>query len=83
LLVAVYKNMALPLEQRLAAAQTAIRFEKPALSVVDSRIEDKREYVARMPQPEPTPEAWMAQYGSLKGPRGDGELGPLTTTPSR
>ena len=58
--------MTLPIELRLDAANNAVRFEKPALSVIDSTADDKRSYVARMPQPEPTPEQWLQQYGALK-----------------
>jgi type II secretory pathway component PulM len=64
-LVSVYKDLTQPMQLRLAAAQAAVRYEKPALSAVDTTVDDKRSYVARMPQPEPTPEQWLRQYGAL------------------
>ena len=51
---------------RLDAAKSAVRYEKPALSSVDSKVEDKRQYVARIHHPSATPEEWLKQYGGMK-----------------
>ena len=36
-------------KRELDAAKLAVRYEKPALLSVDSKVEDKRQYVARIP----------------------------------
>src|SRR6187200_2353273 len=63
LLMAVYKNTDYPMELRLDAAKAAIRFEKPALSAVDSKVEDKRKsYVVRVPYQPKDFEEWKRIY---------------------
>ena len=54
------------MEMRLDAAKSAVRYEKPALSSAHSKVEDKRQYVARIPHPSANPEEWLTQYGGMK-----------------
>jgi hypothetical protein len=64
LLQTIYKSPAFPPEMRMEAASRAAKFERPALSAVDNKIEDKRERVARMPHPSASVDEFMAQYGT-------------------
>jgi hypothetical protein len=50
----------------LDAAKSAVRYEKPALLSVDSKVEDKRQYVARISHPSANLEQWLKHYGSMK-----------------
>ncbi|MEZ0064021.1 hypothetical protein ABIF26_009583 [Bradyrhizobium elkanii] len=62
LLMAIYKDTAKPIELRLDAAKAAIRFEKPALSSVDSTGEVVHRYVARLPEKVGTTDEWQKQH---------------------
>jgi hypothetical protein len=67
LLMAVYKNEQMPMEMRLDAAKSAVRYEKPALSSVDQKGDTAPRYIAYLPQVSTTPEEWLSQHGHLKG----------------
>jgi hypothetical protein len=67
LLMAVYKNETMPMEMRLDAAKSAVRYEKPALASVDNTIDDKRSTIARVPDPATDATEWLQRYGAMKG----------------
>ena len=58
LLVLIYKDNSLPLAVRLDAAKTAIRFEKPVMSAVDSGGSKAVYAISEEPL---TPEEWIKQ----------------------
>jgi len=66
LLMAVYKNEQMPMEMRLDAAKSAVRYEKPALSSVDQKGDTAPRYIAYLPQASTTPEEWLSQHGHLR-----------------
>lgn len=51
---------------RLICAQTLVGYEKPALSLVDNTIEDKRSHIARLANQVVDAQEWLCQYGGLK-----------------
>lgn len=63
LLILTYKNKALPLELRVDAAKAAIRFEKPALSSVDSKatVENTHYTISDVPLSETE---WAEQHAT-------------------
>jgi hypothetical protein len=63
----IYKNPKMPIEMRVDCAKNAARFERPALSSVDSTIDDKRQSVAWLPKPAATVQEWQQDYGDLSG----------------
>lgn len=65
LLTAIYKDETFPIEFRARCAEAAIKYEKPAKATVD--LNDKREYVVRVPAPVSSPEEWRRLYGAPRG----------------
>jgi hypothetical protein len=47
-------------------SESAVRYEKPALSSVDSKVEDKRQHVARIPHPRANPEECSLSLAALR-----------------
>ena len=62
LLMAVYKDPAHELTLRVDAAKAAIRYEKPALSSVDSTGDEVRRAVVRVPPKEEDIATWHRNY---------------------
>ncbi len=62
LLMAVYKDPDHDRPLRVDAAKAAIRYEKPALSSVDSTGEEVRRAVVRVPPKEEDVSAWHRNY---------------------
>ena len=61
-LMAVYKNLKIPVDLRVDAAKAAIRFEKPALGQIESKSEIIHRYVARLPEKAANTEQWQEQH---------------------